>query len=205
MNSWGYGGTNVHSVFDAAEPESASKRFILERDHPLNKSILSTNHTDRPFLLPFSAHDSVALSGLIDKIRTVPGAMTGEDLLDTAYTLSRRSALFYRAFVTARSNNTTLSELITDERILRGECKSGILSVGFVFTGQGAQWHQMGGDLLNFPTVERDLGLMQKALDSLPEAPEWISKMKICFQPKIRRSTILQDPNHSVLRSKSAW
>ncbi|KAE9963242.1 hypothetical protein BLS_009498 [Venturia inaequalis] len=184
LNNWVYGGTNVHAVFDAAESEPASKRFILEKDHPLNRNILSANLTDRPFLLPFSAHDNVALGGFIDKICTIPGAMTGEDLLDIAYTLYRRSALFYRAFITVRSDSSTLSELITGERILRGECKSGTLSVGFVFTGQGAQWPQMGSDLMDLPSVEYDLDLMQNALNSLPDAPKWDLKDELLLPAK---------------------
>lgn len=90
---------------------------------------------------------------------------------DLAYTLSeRRTKLWHRAFITTR--NTELDEK-TEEWVVAK--KSGQTpSIGFVFTGQGAQWAQMGRDLLQFfPWTRSILEELDEVLQTLPSPASW--------------------------------
>jgi acyl transferase domain-containing protein len=90
-------------------------------------------------------------------------------LADLAYTLSeRRTRLFHRAYVTTR--NTELNE----QAFTLGKKNSETPRIGFIFTGQGAQWPQMGRDLLRaFPWTRSILEELDTVLQSLPDAPTW--------------------------------
>jgi acyl transferase domain-containing protein len=78
-----------------------------------------------------------------------------ETLLDDlAYTLfSRRSKLPYRVSLTASTTLDLLSAL--DVGAIRCRRVSSTPRLGFVFTGQGAQWHAMGRELIDAYPVFR--------------------------------------------------
>ena len=138
-HSWGYGGTNVHVILDAPSPEILKKRFILESQYPLNKAYQSAMLIKRHFLLSFSANDKIALDGFVSKVRDLPRNLDDEDLLDIAYTLSKRPSHYNRTFVVARASQSSFSDLISNNSLNGGEKLADLPSVGFVFTGQGAQ------------------------------------------------------------------
>ena len=94
----------------------------------------------RPFvLLPLSAHDERALKLTISKVSASLGDF---DLADLLYTLSRRRTTFSRrAFAVAESQS--LVNVLDSRKITFGKAPSSVASrIGFVFTGQGAQWPQ---------------------------------------------------------------
>lgn len=75
------------------------------------------------------------------------------DLLNNlAYTLSRRSLLKWRVAIPA-ATSFDLIDALNSNRIVPGKVMDGGkgrnegLQLGFVFTGQGAQWHAMGREL----------------------------------------------------------
>ena len=76
-------------------------------------------------------------------------------LNDLAFTLSiRRSFLPWRSFVVADSIQTLkflASDLSPAVRCIQNP------RLGFIFTGQGAQWARMGSELLAYPTFQRSL------------------------------------------------
>lgn len=90
-------------------------------------------------------------------------------MADLAYTLSeRRSSLWHRAYVTAR--NTELDE--HDFAIAKKSPQQP--KIGIVFTGQGAQWPQMGKALLeSFPWTRSILEELDEVLQSQPDPPAW--------------------------------
>ncbi|KAL3291241.1 beta-ketoacyl synthase domain-containing protein, partial [Colletotrichum asianum] len=92
------------------------------------------------------------------------------DICDLAYTLSeRRSRLWHRTFLTTRS----LTELDENSFVV-GKKSSEALRVAFIFTGQGAQWPQMGKDLLRyFPWTRQILEELDSVLQGLPNPPKW--------------------------------
>ncbi len=81
-------------------------------------------------------------------------------LQDLAHTLgARRSHFPYRAVVVARDTDELISAL-EDKSLVVAKSASKNPGIGFVFTGQGAQWAGMGKELMDsFPvyaqTMER--------------------------------------------------
>ncbi len=90
-------------------------------------------------------------------------------LPDLAYTLAeKRSAFFHRAYLTT---NTTDFD---DSAFVLGKKQSESPRIGFVFTGQGAQWPQMGKELLElFPWTRSILEELDAVLQALPSPPAW--------------------------------
>ena len=170
----------MHAIIDAAPFRTSPIRFILENQHPLNQTYGLTKPFERPFLLPLSASDKVALDRFVEKVREIPGNVRDGDLFDVAYTLSRRTSHFNRAFAIARGQYSSFSDVLRKESLSEGETSSSPPSISFVFTGQGAQWPEMGKDLLeDFPLARQDLELMQQCLDSLPDGPTWSLKEEL--------------------------
>ncbi|RYO86469.1 hypothetical protein DL762_004751 [Monosporascus cannonballus] len=125
----------------------------------------------RPFLLPFSAHDKATLRRNIDAHGKVASRY---NLLDLSYTLgNRRSVLHAKAFTVASYN--TLAGVFdkASENFTFAEKKS-IRSVGFVFTGQGAQWARMGAELMTYcPGFLGSIRALDLVLEELHDGPEW--------------------------------
>jgi len=50
----------------------------------------------------------------------------------------------------------------------------------FVFTGQGAQWAEMGKQLIEeYPSFDEDIRAMDRILAGLPYPPPWTIKSKL--------------------------
>lgn len=77
-------------------------------------------------------------------------------LADLAYTLSeKRSHLQWKSFAVASSIGDLRQTL--DCGSLTAIRSSPSPNLGFVFTGQGAQWYAMGRELLDYPVFRRSL------------------------------------------------
>lgn len=89
---------------------------------------------------------------------------TSLNLSDLAHTLSeRRSRLPWTAAVRARSV-TELTELLEAPKLSPLYSKKHP-RLGFVFNGQGAQWHAMGRELISaYPIFEQSIFRAQKVL-----------------------------------------
>ncbi len=129
-----------------------------------------TSINERPRLLIFSANDDVSLKAYSKAIvKHLINLEVDIRLCDMAYTLSeRRTHHFHRAYVVAQS--TSLNELA----FVHGKMSSAPPRVGFVFTGQGAQWSQMGKGLIEaFPSARRLLENLNGVLQRLSDPPRW--------------------------------
>lgn len=181
MNSFGASGTNAHVVLDDAYHYLTERGFhgnhcttpypsIRSKDESslLQQSgqTLSTEFTGEinnrtsvnplqsPRLLLLSAADKLSLQRMIDLHDqwlkdNAEANMLPSFLEDLVYTLTaRRSLLQHRTFALLQSTDA-LSDL-------KANISSPIRAtkepqVGFVFTGQGAQWAGMAKELLRFP------------------------------------------------------
>ncbi|KAJ8130860.1 hypothetical protein O1611_g2768 [Lasiodiplodia mahajangana] len=103
------------------------------------KSQSTADATTRRFVvLPLSAHSE---SSLELNLGTLPQAMSKYQLADIAYTLSaRRSRFAYRSFCIVNKDQLP-EKLAVDRKITRAPLHTS--NIGFVFTGQGAQWQGM--------------------------------------------------------------
>ena len=86
-------------------------------------------------------------------------------LNDLAYTLaSRRSTLPWENFIGANSLQNLLHKLSTNIKAVRSTWAP---AIGFVFTGQGAQWPSMSRDLLGFDVFRESLQGASRYLRSI--------------------------------------
>jgi acyl transferase domain-containing protein len=86
-------------------------------------------------------------------------------LVDLAYTLdTRRSSFFTNSFCVASSHEDLRS---FGDKISKPVQRSSDLKLGFVFTGQGAQWHAMGRELLAVESFKATTLRMEEYLTGL--------------------------------------
>jgi thioester reductase-like protein len=161
VNSFGFGGTNAHVVLQAAPA-----REVAARPKQVDR--------DRPFVLPISARDDVALR---DYAKAYRSSLEDEslDLADFCYSAgARKEHHSERLVVLGRDAKELRGRL--DSWLRGGDAAEGVITgrgaakskpIVFVFTGQGAQWWGMGRELLEREpivrqTIEKIDALFQK-------------------------------------------
>ncbi|KAF7558100.1 hypothetical protein G7Z17_g20 [Cylindrodendrum hubeiense] len=182
LNSFGFGGSNTHIVLDDAFHYLQQRGFAghhcttpvagLDKGHSTTNGISHANgksHSDKgskaaiqtsitfPKLLVWTAADEKVVGRVVqgyesfykEKISRNPSSV---DLL--AHTLStRRSHMLWRTFtIVDRSDGK--EQMLSPARPIRS---SNDVGLGFVFTGQGAQYVEMGWDLIQYPVFSQTL------------------------------------------------
>ncbi|KAH8653815.1 hypothetical protein BX600DRAFT_527092 [Xylariales sp. PMI_506] len=127
-----------------------------------------TASTRQLVLLPFSAHNPLSLQ---ENIETLSNIATKWSLADIAYTLSqRRSRLQHRTFRIVDRDNVS-GDLKLNCQILTSPLQAS--KVGYVLTGQGAQWHAMGSQLFEYAAFRTTIQYLDHLLSKLPDPPSW--------------------------------
>lgn len=139
VSSFGIGGTNAHVVLEEAPVRAAA-----------------SDGERSSFVLPLSARHPEALRQLAQSYRN----RIGDDLRDLCYSASLRRAHHrpHRACLVANSAEQLVQQL---DAFISHEAVAGSFTrasgstprVGFVFSGQGAQWWGMGRELLTASTT----------------------------------------------------
>ena len=158
VNSFGAGGTNGHAVLEAysrGQPQFP----ILEK---------------RPYLFKVSSADDVSLKE--NMLRFAEYVETSKPVLrDLAHTmLGHRSTLRKSLFFTESSHEGVVAALSTDNHNVY--TKPNVTNKGLIllFTGQGAQWAQMGMSLMDHSLLFRSmLHECDRLLSELPDPPAW--------------------------------
>ena len=155
INSFGIGGSNAHVIVE--HPYT----------HLSTVSSACNIRLSSQQLLLMSASTSLALQTLSERyqeyIKTHP-----DSLPNMAYTLARRREVRqFRTFaVCAEENGYKIAPVV--------KASAKILGITLVFSGQGAQWAQMGHELLHDNTnFLQDIKAMDRILQSLRYPPEW--------------------------------
>lgn len=194
VNSFGYGGSNAHVVLE--EP----KKLVGDAKTTFVSSISQSNDdlfgedertSTRLFTLVFSANDEGSLQAYCKKLRQyLMNPSVKVTLPDLAYTLAERRTHHYnRGFMVAKSTALDESAFVFQKKSTETP------RVGFVFTGQGAQWSQMGKSLVeNFPMASLLLKHLDDVLQSIPNPPSW-SLLKELVEP--RSPELLRSPEFS--------
>ncbi|KAH7256087.1 BcPKS11, polyketide synthase [Fusarium tricinctum] len=159
VNSFGYGGTNAHVVVDAApvKPTSQSDEIPTTRNPLLPEGVPRAK--ERLFVLSAASEKSCQdLASNIAKYLESKADLAEADadtlLSRLAYTLSRRGVMENRVGLIASDLNDLLEQVtkLSGEPIPRGDLQTSP-RIGFVFSGQGAQYPRMGQSLLGtWPT-----------------------------------------------------
>ena len=139
--------------------------FLPNRQYEIMQA--QTEETRRNFkLLIFSAYDREGLNrqkqSFCSYLQTQSAELSQiEDkqlLSDLAFTLSeRRSLLGWKTYAVASSLNELQCGLQTKEAEIPFFRSSGSSRLGFIFTGQGAQWARMGEELNQYPTFRQSI------------------------------------------------
>lgn len=168
VNSFGYGGSNAHVILEKYFPRP--RQLIMETmPHEVIPS--------RPYLIPLTSHSEKAGKLMTDKILDYLATHEQVKAADVAYSLgSRRSMHRYRSFAIGRDRLAISNELANPRPLAKWTKKQDNLSprLGFIFTGQGAQWHAMGRELIECSSLFRQtLERCDSVLQTLPDAPSW--------------------------------
>ncbi|KAJ6263449.1 hypothetical protein Dda_2013 [Drechslerella dactyloides] len=153
VNNFGAGGTNAHAIIESVECSIPNWPAIRSRQE---NSAPST----RSYLMTISAKEEKSIRSAMEKLEQYSKAVAADSriqLSDLAYTLSeRRSKLAWRAAVSATSIEE-LTKSLGDKSIRPTQLTlTRAPRLGFVFTGQGAQWFAMGRELVDAYPVYRE-------------------------------------------------
>ncbi|KAL8369828.1 hypothetical protein RB595_000258 [Gaeumannomyces hyphopodioides] len=166
VNSFGIGGTNAHIIL-----ESASCAGVLPRPIPDIGVQGSENADDASShrLLVFSAKHPKALERSAEAVRNYLADHPAK-LGDMAYSLAaHREAYSQRAFALVGPDEAGSFRIDAG-----GTAPEKQPSLAWVFTGQGAQWAQMGKELLEKePLVRQRVEHFDRLLASLSEPPSF--------------------------------
>ncbi|PYI31307.1 putative polyketide synthase [Aspergillus indologenus CBS 114.80] len=158
INSFGIGGVNAHAIIDS--PKQCGIEPLPVRVGGGRREESQTS------LLLFSAQSRDAVERSINNHQNyIKGSRASSQ--DVAYTLAnRRMHHSYRAYgVLNLASPPSLSSVI---RI------GPVPNVAWVFTGQGAQWPEMGASLIDCNVIfRRTIRKLDSFLASLPSAPSW--------------------------------
>lgn len=142
VNSFGFGGANAHVILQSGEtPQPSAKDANLTKPLP-------------PLL--FSARSAHALNELAASYADLIEQQPEQSIVDMAYSaVTTRDWLSHRLAINASSRIELLQKL---RAIAKGDSPTVAVretslpesgGVGFVYSGNGSQWHGMGRQLLN--------------------------------------------------------
>lgn len=163
VNSFGFGGTNAHAIIESFEYKAQTTA------DPAASRVL-------PFV--FSATSEKSLGAVLDSYLTFLEDHPDIDLTNLAWSLLKRRADFaYRIAFNAGSFAELLRAIENELAQRKNNEPSTVVSriapsnkqILGIFTGQGAQWPQMGLDLLRAsPEARGWIEELQESLDTLP-------------------------------------
>ncbi|KAJ9293898.1 hypothetical protein DTO271G3_7274 [Paecilomyces variotii] len=175
INSFGYGGTNAHVVLEEYIPASATVQMNVP-------DAIANGVHNRPYLLPLTSHSTKA-GELWEKLLASYLRSELPQLSDVGFTLSHRRTMHrHRSFVVSGSLQSTVEDIEQPRPYAPwSQANSDLPRLGFVFTGQGAQWPAMGKQLIQeCPLFRQTLERCDSILQSLPDAPSWSILEELC-------------------------
>jgi acyl transferase domain-containing protein len=176
VNSFGYGppGSNAHVIVEETSvllPELGSTYVSSYRAGEDLFADSDEDSVSRIQLLVLSANDETSLRTIVIALKNhLINPNVKITLEDLSHTLSeRRSHHFNRGYL------ITDKAFIDESAFVVGKKAANEPRVGFIFTGQGAQWSQMGKELLNtFPEARDVIVELDAFLQSSSIAPSWL-------------------------------
>ena len=121
---------------------------ILEQaPFPVERILIESDRPNPPYLFVLSANSQNSVKAMVRQLGD--WASTRKDYFaDLSHTLiSRRSLLSWRFGVVASTHQELLATLADNSGFSSMSNAADSVKIGFVFTGQGAQWYAMGREL----------------------------------------------------------
>lgn len=162
VNNFGFGGTNAHVVLERLP--------FTQRGGPKDDADLKDEDPGLK-LFALSANDKTSLESVMKQLviylEQRPEMFQKDLMSNVAYTVcQRRSLLQWRVAIPAR-RSFDLIDAINSQKSVPGK-ESDPLRIGFIFTGQGAQWHGMGRELYeHYPVFTKAIDYADQCLGSL--------------------------------------
>ncbi|PVH85769.1 BcPKS8, polyketide synthase [Cadophora sp. DSE1049] len=161
VNGFGFGGTNSH--------------IIMEKAPFLKKNELDVPETQDPSvqarkLFVLSANDKSALEVMMKNmgiyLEQRPEIFQSELMSNVAYTLGqRRSLMQWRVAISTPTSFELIETLNSGKATPTRQTESP--RIGFIFTGQGAQWNAMGRELYeHYPVFQATMDACEECLVS---------------------------------------
>lgn len=145
VNNFGYGGANAHLIMEGWQP------VTLHKSYSNGNSITPGNGQSKIFIL--SAKDEESCKTMASNLTTylqdrVSDSEDHDFFNNLAFTLGGRRTRFPWSLTTPASSLSALATVLGNDKLspTRASVRP---RIGFVFTGQGAQWYAMGRELLS--------------------------------------------------------
>lgn len=166
VNSFGFGGTNAHVILEEYKSPGSVK--------------MKAGSQAACLPVVFSAESDYTLGAVLEQYADYIHRHPEVSIHDLAWTLlERRTALMHRVVLWAEHLPQLQKGIRAELALRKAGHASSIISrsranarkyILGVFTGQGAQWAQMGLDLITTSSTTRGwLSELQESLDTLPE------------------------------------
>lgn len=199
-NCHGTNGQHTSNGFEHDQKNGHKKenpQAIIHPHLPIVKQPLATNSTVDAItrqwvLLPLSAHNEKSFEL---NLASLSKAMDEDhlSLADVAYTLgARRSKLAQRSFCIVDKDKIS-KDMVADRKPVRAPLQT--TNIGFIFTGQGAQWHGMGAQLFEYGVFQAAIGHLDEVLTELSNPPSWTLRSILsgeCDSDLIQKAEISQ-------------
>ena len=216
INNFGYGGSNAHVILEGADSwVSPAKAINGHGNHDKSKA--------QAQVLILSARDEQACQRMVSDLKAYLQRRTRADPLLSApelmqslsYTLGERRTHFpWVAAHLVRSSGDNLDEVIQafdSPKFKSARIPSRRPRIGMVFTGQGAQWHAMGRELLeSYPVFKSSLEEAEGHLNDLGADWSLLEELRRDAQTTKVNSTALSIPicvalQIALVRLLAAW
>jgi acyl transferase domain-containing protein len=207
INSFGYGGANAHVVVDDAYNfmklrgiDGKHKTVANPQEAEIPKielGVEASSTKPTPKLIVLSTSDEAGMGRLVASYgpylaKKIYGGSADAGFFNSlAYTFdTHRTRLPYRTSIIAESSEDLmeLGSMLPPPR----RARSSPIQLGFVFTGQGAQWHAMGRELLSYPIYRQSIEEATAYLNIL--GCTWSAKEELM---KSKETTKIDDPEYS--------
>jgi len=148
VNNFGYGGTNAHVIME--EYRAVEEKPATERDgEALSSQVLVLSAKEKPALQQM-------INNMAEYLRHSKECDL-DVLKDITFTLGQHRSRFQWAAAYPVSSKSSLIEALEGSQLIPSR-STGAPRLGFVFTGQGAQWYAMGRELIaSYPIFQEAL------------------------------------------------
>ncbi|KAK7992235.1 polyketide synthase [Apiospora saccharicola] len=200
INNFGFGGANAHTILEGCNSVGDNSRQVNGNAHANGPNGASKQSTLQPRLYLLSATNQASCQKMAHNLRDhlLSRYQETEDeqtLLDSvAYTLGSHRSRFPFSISFSTDSLEGLGHKLQDEQLLptRAIDDTKQPRLGWVFTGQGAQWYAMGRELLDaYPVFKeailecdayiREMGAKWTIMETLltRESPEELQRDEV--------------------------